>query len=143
MWVPDPHRDTQWTAWDYALAEAVTALDMLTSETGYPRWMTEDPDVYWDIGESVDYSVQTLHGESEKYAEGVPPELRLYIKNPTKTTGEFWTLTEWLDWREDNEPRLERGAPEGAHAPTPEEFIEMQRAREARIAAKYAEAADD
>lgn len=123
--------------------EAVTALDSLTSESGYPRWIAEDPDVYWDIGESIDYSIQTLHEETEKYKEGVPPELRIFTKNPHKTTGEFWTLSEWLDWREKNEPKLDRSIPEGAHAPTAEEFQEMQRARDARIAAKYAEAAED
>jgi hypothetical protein len=140
--VPDPHRDTQWTSWDYALAEAVTAVDQLTSPSGHPRWLTEDPNVYWDIGESVDYSMQTLAKESEKYKDGVPPELQLFVKNPHKSSGEFWTLSEWMKWREENEPKLDRDVPEGSHAPTPDEYLEMQRIRQERIDAKYAEAAD-
>lgn len=144
--MPDPLVDTQWTDWDYALAEAIAAIDMLTSQTGQPKWLTEDPGVYWDIGASVDYSVRTLADEAEKYKDGVPPELNLYVKNPHKPTGDFWSMEQWLEWREENEgsePRLDRDAPEGARPPTTDEFLEMQKAREARLAALYAEAADD
>lgn len=145
FWLPDPVMDTQWTDWDYALAEAIAAIDMMTSPTGQPRWITEDPDVYWEVGASVDFAIKTLHDETSKHKDGVPPELNYFVKNPSKTTGEFWTLEEWLDWREEheNEPRLDRDAPEGARPPTPEELDQMRRDREARIAAKYAEVADD
>ncbi len=144
MWVPDPGRDTQWTSWDYALSEAVAALDSLLGPSGHPRWLTEDPDVYWDIGEVVDYATQTVAQESKNYKDGVPPELTIYAKNPTKVSGDTWSMEQWLEWSEQRtEVRLDRGAPEGAHPPTPEEFLEMQRARQARIDAKYAEAAED
>jgi hypothetical protein len=143
--MPDPLLHTQWTDWDYALAEAIAAIDMLTSQSGQPRWLTEDPDVYWEVGVAVDYGVRTLSEEIQSYKDGVPPELIHYLKNPTKTTGEFWTLEQWLAWREeheDSEPILERGAPEGARPPTSEELDQLRRDREARIAAKYAEAAE-
>lgn len=143
-WTPDPLLHTQWTDWDYALAEAIVALDMLTSQTGQPRWLTEDPDVYWEVGTQVDYGVKTLVEEADKYKDGMPRELTNYLKNPTKN-GDFWTLEEWLDWRErteDSAPLIDRGAPEGAHPPTAEEMAEMQRLRQERIAAKYAEAAE-
>ncbi len=146
LWVPDPARDTQWTSWDYALSEAVAALDSLTGTSGQPRWLAEDPGVYWEVGESVDYATQTLHDATKEYKDGVPAELNLYVKKPSKPSGEFWTLEEWLNWKEEHEydtVRLERNAPEGAHAPTPEEFLEMQAARQARIDAKYAEIADE
>jgi hypothetical protein len=144
FWVGDPVRDTLWTDWDYALAEAISAIDQLTSPTGQPRWLTEDPEVYWDIGSSVDYSVKTLSDEAAKYKDGVPPEVNHFVKNPHKA-GEFWTMEEWLEWRESLEdgPPIDRDAPEGARPPLPEELAEMQRAREERLAAKLAEAAED
>ena len=145
FWTPDPILHTQWTSWDFALAEAMAAIDMLTSETGQPRWLTEDPDVYWEIGTSVDYSMVELHDRVDKYKDGVPAGVNHFVKNPHKN-GEFWTMEQWLEWREnqeDAEPRIDRAAPEGARPPTAEELVEMQRVREERIAAKYAEAAED
>lgn len=144
LWRPDPIKDTQWVAWDYALADAVNAVDMLTnSQTGQYRWLSEDPDVYWEVHESVDYGVQTLSEEAQKYKDGMPPELTLTLKNPVKTTGEFWTIDEWLAHAESSEARLDRDAPEGAHPPTPEEADAMHRARMERLKAALGEDAED
>lgn len=143
FWIPDPVLHTQWTDWDFALAEAVTALDSLSSQSGQPRWLAEDPDVYWDVITTVDYSIQQLAEEQRQYKEGVPPEISHYLHNPHKTTGEFWTMEEWLDWREENRDRapiLDRNAPDGARPPTADELVAMQKAREERLARLYAEA---
>ena len=138
-WTPDPVRDTQWTDWDYALMEAVTAIDSLTnSQTGQYRWLSEDPDVYWEVGESVDYGVQQLVKETEKYKDGVPQELTLYLKNPTKN-GDFWTVEDWLKHKEEESARLDRGAPEGARPPTSAERAARKKAQQERIAAALAD----
>lgn len=139
-WLPDPVRDTMWTDIDYALVEAVQAVEAFTSkESGQLRWLSEDPNVHWGIGRSVDYGVQELEQESAKYKDGVPREVTLYLKDPYKD-GDFWTLEEWFEYLDSNESRVDREAPEGSHAPTPEDRIAVQRAREERIAAALATA---
>lgn len=134
-WVPNPATDTLWTEDDYLLVEAVTAMDSLMAPTGYPRWITEDPDVFWDISESVDYSVQQRNHHAEGYKDGVPDELTISVKNPTKRGDKpFWTLEEWLENVEKDEaPRIDRDAPEGGHFPEPEELALMMAERQARI----------
>lgn len=134
-WTPDPATDTLWTEDDYLLVEAVTVMESLMSKTGYPRWLTEDPDVFWDTGEAVDYGIQELVRASEGYKDGVPEELTIYLKNPTKRGDEpFWTIEQWLEKTEsDDAPRLDRDAPEGGHFPDPEDMILMVEQRKARI----------
>lgn len=132
-WIPDPIRDTQWTDIDFALVEAAQAVEAFTSkDSGQLRWLAEDPDVYWEIGERVDFAIKEVAQASEKYKDGVPRELTLYPKNPTKD-GEFWTLEEWMDNMDKDQVRLDRGAPEGGHAPTLDEIEARDAARAERI----------
>jgi hypothetical protein len=133
-WVPDPVRDTAWTEVDYALVEAAQTIESFTSSTsGQLRWLAEDPDVYWDTGETVDYATQQVARDSEKYKDGVPHEVTIFAKNPTKN-GEFWTLEEWFDFLDRDEARVDRGAPAGARPPTSADRAAMRKAREERIA---------
>lgn len=132
-WVPDPVRDTVWTEWDFVLVEAANALDVYTNEFGQPRWLAEDPDVYWETGIRVDFA----EADYRKAAEGTLPDGgSVYLKNPNKITGEFWGIEEWLKFieQDDDTRPLERGMPEGSHAPTPEDFQAMLDAREERLA---------
>lgn len=140
-WVPDPITDTAWTDVDYALVQAVQTVEAFTSKSsGQLRWLAEDPDVYWDLGEAVDYATQTVARYAEDhYKDGVPNELTIYPKNPQKA-GEFWTLEEWFDFMDKDDIRLDRDAPKGARPPTAEENQQLAEERAARLAAKWAEA---
>jgi hypothetical protein len=51
-----------------------------------------------------------------------------YPVSPTKN-GSFWTFEQWLEYQEKDNRVLERGQPEGARPPTPEELIEMRSRR--------------
>lgn len=131
-WVPDPVRDTQWTSWDFALSEAVTMLDTMMDETtGQPRWLAEDPDIDWKIGTIVNFAEQELANAYEKLPEDAKG-YHLYLHSPFKQ-GEMWTLEEWLQNVEDDEKRLERGAPVGGHRPTAAENVARRAAMEERI----------
>jgi hypothetical protein len=132
-WQPDPARHTQWTEWDYVLLEAHETIKMLQSPmSGQMRNISEDPEVSWEIGYRVDYGLQELERfEKENEPE---PGVQFFLTNPTKRDGKpFWTVTEWLEDIEKGDPVIDRSAPDGAHAPTPEELAEI-RARRLREA---------
>lgn len=138
FWVPDPDRHTQWTDWDYALMEAITVLDNLTDPaTGQFAWLAEDPEVAWELGHRVNYALKDLHEASAEVQD--EPWVTPYLKNPTKK-GKFWTIEEYLQNLENDAKPLERGAPDGGHAPTAEENIERKRRAEERIRQAYLEA---
>lgn len=132
-WVPDPIRDTQWTEVDYALVEAAELVETFTSKSsGQLRWLAEDPDVYWDTGEIVDYAAQAVSEHASNYKDGVPHEITIYPKDPVKN-GEFWTIDEWLDHLDKDQARADRNAPVGGHAPTADEMEQREAARAERI----------
>jgi len=138
FWVPDPFKHTQWTDWDYALAEAVTVLDNLTDPaTQQFAPLVEDPDVVWEVGHRVNYGYKDLHDASKEVED--EPWVTPYLKNPTKV-GEFWSIEEYLQNLENDSKPLERGAPEGAHAPTEADNLERKRRSEERIRQAYLEA---
>jgi hypothetical protein len=95
--------------------------------TGQPRWLAEDPDVYWEIGETVSHAAADLHKAQEEVAD--KPGWSVHLKNPKKTTGEFWTIEEWLDNLESESRIMERGAPEGGGGPSPEDLIALAERR--------------
>ncbi len=98
------------------------------SMSGQLRNLSEDPDVYWDVGYRVDYGAQELHHFREEHDD--EPGVSFFLTNPQKKNGEpFWTLLKWLESMETDQP-IERGAPEGSRAPSPEE-LEAMRARRA------------
>ena len=134
-WTPDPLRHTQWTEWDYLLLEACETIKMLASpQSGQLRTLAEDPDVFWEIGYRVDYGAQELHRHEEEH--GHEHGVTFFLTNPKKRGGgEFWTVSEWLEDIESGDPRIERDAPEGGHAPSPAELAEiMERRRRAASA---------
>lgn len=139
-WQPDPVRDTAWTDVDYALVEAAQLIESFTSrESGQLRWLAEDPDVYWDTAEVVDYAMVEVANHAENYKEGVPHGVTIYPRNPTKD-GDFWTIDEWLDYLDNHQPHVERNAPDGGHAPTIDEMEAREAARAERIRKAYEEA---
>lgn len=108
-------RDTQWTEWDYALLDAHSAITMMRSPlSNQLRNLTEDPDVYWEIEASVDFAAKTLVEDRKDKPD--EPGVVFYPTSPTKN-GPFWTFEEWLEYQERDDRALERGAPEGGHAP--------------------------
>lgn len=129
-WTPN-ERSTQWTDWDYALAEAGAMLETFTDpETGQPRWLVEDPDVAWNFGVRANYGYADLEREQEsvKDEKGVT----VYLKNPEKI-GDFWTVQEWLEHADDDDKPIERGAPTGAAPPSPADMMAMEAARKERL----------
>ena len=135
-WQADPAKHTQWTDWDYALAEAYRTKENFTDPaTGQPLWLAEDPEVYWELGHRKSHAAADLHKAQQEV--GDEPGHTVFLKNPTKD-GEFWTIEDWLDYSDESDGQiLERGAPEGARPPTPEELTEMREKR--RRAAAEAE----
>lgn len=142
FWRPDPVRHTQWTDWDFLLAEAVAIMDggMIDDGTGQPRWLAEDPDVDWKVGTVVNFAEQDLAEAYEKLPEG-SKGYHLYLHSPYKK-GEFWTAEEWLQNVENEEKQMERGAPSGGHAPSAAENQARRAAQQERIR-KALEGADD
>jgi hypothetical protein len=127
-WLPDVNKHTQWTEWDYALAEAYTTRENFTDpHTGQPRWLAEDPDVYWDIGETVSHAAADLQRAQEEVHDR--PGWDVFLKNPHKTTGEFWTIDDWLEQLESDSRVMERGAPEGATGPSAEDLAALMERR--------------
>jgi hypothetical protein len=128
-------RHTQWTEWDYVLLEAAETIEMLESPaTGQLRTLSEDPDVYWEIDYRVDYAAQELERFHKEH--DTEPGVNLFLTNPQKREGKpFWTVSDWLDNIEEGNPRIEREAPDGSHAPNPEDLIAlMERRRKAASA---------
>lgn len=141
MWVPDPVRDTQWTDWDYALAEAVSVIDSLTDKTtGQLSLYVEDPDVMWTVGHRVNYAQKDLQ-EAGKELEK-EPWVTPYLKEPTKA-GDFWTLEEYFQNVENDQKPLERGAPGGADTPSAEDNVERKKREKERIHQAYIDAGMD
>lgn len=133
--------EPSWTDWDYALAEAWQARQNFYDEsTGQPRWMTDDPDIDWKIGVSVNFAEQQLQEAYEKLGDD-KKGYHLYLTDPYKKSGEFWTIDEWIDNLEREEKQLERSAPVGGHKPTAHENAKRKAAQQERIR-KALESAD-
>ncbi len=129
-WQPDPVRDTQWTEWDYAILDAYTAIEMMRSgQSGQLRNLTEDPDVYWEVEALVDFAAKTVV-EDRKDKED-EPGVQFYPAKPSKN-GPFWTFEQWLEYQASESRSMDRGMPDGARPPTPEELMAMQARRRAR-----------
>ena len=135
LWMPDVVRDTQWTDWDYALVEAATVIENMTSsQSGQLRWLAEDPDVFWEVDDYTDFAARELDKVQSQKKEP-EPGLSYYVKNPTKRDGKpFWSISEWLENADNPERRRDPDQPEGARPPTPEEYLKMQSDREERLA---------
>ena len=129
FWIADPVRHTQWTEWDYILLEAHETIEMIQSaDTQQLRTLSEDPDVQWDIAYRVDYGAQELERHNKDHE--TEPGVRFYLTNPRKPNGEpFWSVSDWLDDIEKGDPVIERGAPEGGHAPDPADLIALMERR--------------
>lgn len=126
-WRPDPVLHTQWTEWDFALLDAYSAIEMMrSSQSGQLRNLTEDPDVWWETDAVVDFAAKTVHEDRKDKPD--EPGVLFYPTNPQKN-GAFWTFEEWLEYQERENRALERGQPDGARPPTPEELDEMRRRR--------------
>lgn len=130
FWVPDPAKHTQWTHWDFSLAEAYRVKENFTDpNSGQPRWLAEDPDVYWEVGYSTSHAGADLRKAQEEVQE--KPGVEPYLRNPQKTGGQpFWTVEEWLEQREGDGLPMERGVPEGSRPPSPEELVAMRARRQ-------------
>ena len=118
-----------------SLARVATALaERGVNITGIVG-VAEDPEVYWELGHRKSHAAADLHKAQREV--GDEPGHTVFLKNPTKD-GEFWTIEDWLDYSDESDAQiLERGAPEGARPPTPEELTEMREKR--RRAAAEAE----
>lgn len=120
-------RDTQWTEWDYALLDAHSAVEMMrSSQSGQLRNLTEDPDVWWETDAVVDFAAKTVAEDRKDKPD--EPGVMFFPTNPHKN-GPFWTFEEWLEHQESEHRPMERGQPEGGHAPTPEELEEIRKRR--------------
>lgn len=116
--------------------DAHAAIEMMRGPSGQLRNLTEDPDVYWEVEAVVDFATRTvIEDRKDKEDE---PGVTFYPANPTKTTGAFWTFEQWIEYQQREDRVLDRGQPEGARPPTPEELREMQERRR-RIIAESAE----
>lgn len=137
-----PTEEPRYTYWDFALAEAWQAKKNFHDDTtGQPRWLTDDPDVDWKIGTSVNFAEQQLEEAYEKQDKNVKG-VHLFLTDPYKN-GEFWGIEEWLDFLENEEKQLERNAPQGGHKPTAAENAKRRADREARIKAALEGIAED
>lgn len=109
------------------MLDACSAIEMMRSpQSGQLRNLTEDPNVYWEVDAVVDFATKTVAEDRKDKPD--EPGIMFYPTNPTKA-GEFWTFEEWLEYQETENRTLERGQPEGARPPTPEELEAMRRRR--------------
>lgn len=129
-WIPEPVRDTAWTDWDYILVEVYQAIESYTSpSSGQPRWISEDPEVYWETEVRVDFADASVRKATEAMKE-VPAGGSVYPVNPKKKDDKpFWTIQEWLQSLSEK-GETEQGAPkEKGRPPTP---LELKAIRERR-----------
>ena len=127
FWAPSV--DPLWIDWDYALAEAWKVRESFTDDaTGQPRWLTDDPDVFWTVDEVVSHAAADLYKAQREIDD--EPWRKVYLKDPKKRNDEpFWCIDEWLENLESDNRVIERGAPIGGHAPSAEDMAEMRKRR--------------
>lgn len=112
--------------------DAHTAIEMMrSSQSGQLRNLTEDPDVYWEVEAVVDFAARTVL-EDRKDKED-DPGIIFFPTNPTKTNGSFWTFEQWIEYQQSEDRVMDRGQPDGARPPTPEELHAMQERRRMAI----------
>lgn len=117
--------DTDWTTWDYALADAYQIIEDYTdSESG--QWLPYDQsgDVYWDVKSRISGSLAAIR-KAEENRELQPGE-SLYAVPVFRDDKDKPTLESWLKdvAEETNDARPAQA--KGARPPTPEELAALE-----------------
>jgi hypothetical protein len=124
-WKPGPG-DTDWTTWDYILADAYQVIEDYTDpETGQYLPYDQSGDVYWDVKSKFSGSKEAMDKEMERRKDGLKPGESLYavpvfVDPENKPTLETW----FKDLAEDTADRRPEKM-RNARPPTAEELAAM------------------
>lgn len=125
-------RDTQWTDWDWALAEAYSVIENMTDRNGQLLWLAESPNVYWETDTRINHVEAELSrlAEERKLDPGEMP----FVHSPhTQDGSPLPTMLDWLQSLEDGTNKHERNTPQGSRPPTAAERAERRKKREAEL----------
>jgi hypothetical protein len=117
--------DTEWTTWDYVLADAFQVIEDYTdAESG--QWLPFDQsgDVYWDVKSRISGSLAAIRKAEENRKELKPGE-SLYAVPVFKDENNKPTLESWLNDVAEEKNDARPAQARDARPPTPEELAAM------------------
>lgn len=121
-WVPTPELASVWTEWDYVLLRVSQYIEDYTSANGYPVWIEEDPDVWFDVSKFESSYERDTHEFRENHE--IKPSESLRAIPRWEDDVEAPSMEKWLRRLEEDDQGGFESRPEGG-TPRPPTAAEL------------------
>lgn len=131
-WTAEPG-DTEWTEWDYTLAEVYQVIEDFTDpESGQFMPYDQSGIVRWEVRSVYSGALEAIERARESRKELKPGE-KLYAVPVFDTPDQKPTLDDWI--KDINSNKADRRPPEAydSRPPTPEELLALRDLEKSRV----------
>lgn len=124
---PSPAMASVWTDWDYILLRVAQYLEDYTTQNGYPIWVEQDPDVYWEPTKIESGYERAVHEYRE--SNELKPYESVNMKPTWADDAEQPSMEKWLRMLEreaEEMPGFDHPTGGTPRPPTPEELARLR-----------------